>query len=51
MNAKLLLKKNFPLIFHGVIGNEERESNSPSYFNSCEIEVAMDYVKEILKYE
>jgi hypothetical protein len=30
---KVLLNKSFPLIFHGVEGEDLREENSPSYFN------------------
>lgn len=41
--------KNFPLIFHGVTGLEEREATSPSFFNRTEVEVLMDYVKKLLQ--
>jgi len=30
---KVLLNKNFPLIFHGVEGQDLREENNPSFFN------------------
>jgi len=29
-----LPKLGFPLIFHGVVGKEEQEAASPSYFNT-----------------
>ncbi|KAJ8087535.1 hypothetical protein PM082_006366 [Marasmius tenuissimus] len=32
-NASELPKKGFPVIFHGVIGKDMREAESPSYFN------------------
>ena len=32
-NWRELPKKNFPLIFHGVEGVDEREGNSPRYEN------------------
>ena len=32
-----LLLKGFPLLFHGVIGKDMREGNSPSWFNPVEI--------------
>ncbi|XP_056129615.1 putative helicase mov-10-B.2 [Lampris incognitus] len=41
--------KDFPVIFHGVVGRDEREANSPSYFNVAEVEVLMDYVKKLLE--
>ncbi|XP_041952751.1 putative helicase mov-10-B.1 isoform X1 [Alosa sapidissima] len=43
-----LPKQNFPLIFHGVIGKDEREANSPSFFNRSEIDVVMGYLKKLL---
>lgn len=43
-----LPKAGCPLIFHGVEGKDERESNSPSWFNRSEIEVVQDYVKKLL---
>lgn len=35
----------FPIIFHGVDGENEREGNSPSWFNQSEILQAMQYVR------
>ena len=32
-----LKKKGFPLIFHGIIGQDLREENSPSFFNLEEV--------------
>ncbi|XP_072537725.1 putative helicase mov-10-B.2 [Salminus brasiliensis] len=43
-----LPKKGFPLIFHGVQGKDERESNSPSFFNTTEISKVVDYLKMLL---
>ncbi|XP_041952750.1 putative helicase mov-10-B.1 isoform X2 [Alosa sapidissima] len=43
-----LPKQNFPLIFHGVIGKDEMEANSPSFFNRSEIDVVMGYLKKLL---
>ncbi|KDR14736.1 putative helicase mov-10-B.1 [Zootermopsis nevadensis] len=43
-----LPKKGFPLIFHGVKGKDQREGNSPSYFNVQEIEVIVRYVEQLL---
>ncbi|XP_008567172.1 PREDICTED: LOW QUALITY PROTEIN: putative helicase Mov10l1 [Galeopterus variegatus] len=38
-----LPKKGFPLIFHGMRGNEVREGRSPSWFNPAEAVQAMRY--------
>ncbi|XP_030077500.1 helicase MOV-10, partial [Microcaecilia unicolor] len=43
-----LPKKDFPIIFHGVVGKDERESNSPSFFNINEIEMVLFYLKKLL---
>lgn len=43
-----LPKKDIPLIFHGVIGKDEREERSPSFFNTAEIAVVVDYVDKLL---
>uniref|UniRef100_A0A3P9KB63 RNA helicase n=1 Tax=Oryzias latipes TaxID=8090 RepID=A0A3P9KB63_ORYLA len=44
-----LPKMEFPVIFHGVAGLDEREKTSPSFFNVAEIEVLMDYVQKLLE--
>lgn len=38
----------FPLIFHGVIGQDQREEKSPSFFNPQEVVTVLDYVRMIL---
>uniref|UniRef100_A0A672P2Z6 RNA helicase n=1 Tax=Sinocyclocheilus grahami TaxID=75366 RepID=A0A672P2Z6_SINGR len=43
-----LPKRGFPVIFHGVPGKDERESNSPSFFNIYEIEIILGYLKKLL---
>ncbi|XP_066519855.1 putative helicase mov-10-B.1 isoform X2 [Hoplias malabaricus] len=43
-----LPKKGFPVIFHGVMGKDERESNSPSFFNVSEIEVLISYLNKLI---
>lgn len=44
-----LPKKDFPIIFHGVKGKDERQADSPSYFNRQEIDVAVKYVSALLE--
>ncbi|XP_063811452.1 helicase MOV-10 isoform X2 [Pseudophryne corroboree] len=48
-NWERLPKKGFPIIFHGVLGKDEREGNSPSFFNRTEIEVLMSYLEALLE--
>ncbi|XP_072308203.1 putative helicase mov-10-B.1 [Eucyclogobius newberryi] len=48
-NWEHLPRKGFPIIFHGVLGKDEREANSPSFFNVSEIEVLMDYLVKLIK--
>ncbi|KAL2103238.1 hypothetical protein ACEWY4_000106 [Coilia grayii] len=43
-----LPKKGFPVIFHGVLGKDEREANSPSFFNRSEVEVVVAYLRKLL---
>ncbi|XP_077974074.1 putative helicase mov-10-B.1 [Styela clava] len=43
-----LPNKDFPIIFHGVQGNQTKEKSSPSYFNPEEVKVVGDYVKKLL---
>lgn len=44
-----LSPKGFPVIFHGVMGKDGRELNSPSFFNLTEIEVLLTYLKRLLE--
>ncbi|XP_075709974.1 helicase MOV-10 [Rhinoderma darwinii] len=48
-NWEKLPKKDFPIIFHDVLGKDEREGNSPSFFNVAEIEVLVSYLKALLE--
>ncbi|XP_050182650.1 helicase MOV-10 [Myiozetetes cayanensis] len=48
-NWEELPKKGFPIIFHGVCGENQREEKSPSFFNTSEIEVVVDYLKKLLQ--
>ena len=40
----------FPLIFHGIEGEDLRESSSPSWFNPSEASQVLEYVRELLEY-
>ncbi|XP_052781823.1 putative helicase MOV-10 [Mya arenaria] len=45
--AKLPVK-GFPVLFHGVAGEDMREERSPSFFNPVEVAVVTKYVEELL---
>ena len=44
-----LPNSKIPLIFHGVVGEDQREEKSPSYFNPEECSLAVQYVKDLLE--
>ncbi|KTG43417.1 hypothetical protein cypCar_00007987 [Cyprinus carpio] len=44
-----LPKTGFPVVFHGVMGKDEREANSPSFFNVTEIEVIVSYLNKLIQ--
>lgn len=39
----------FPIIFHAIAGENEREAASPSYFNIDEATEVVDYINELLR--
>ncbi|XP_052806170.1 putative helicase MOV-10 [Mya arenaria] len=46
-----LPNKKFPIIFHSVFGNDEREEDSPSFFNRDEIAQVDKFLNKLLKEE
>lgn len=48
LNWEFLPNPKFPLIFHGVTGDNAREGNSPSWFNAAEVEQVLVYVERLL---
>ncbi|KAJ7669415.1 RNA helicase [Mycena polygramma] len=47
-NADELPTKKFPLIFHGILGKDDREGSSPSFFNIGEATVVKKYVASLI---
>lgn len=41
---------DFPVLFHGVIGEDMREERSPSFFNPQEVAIVVQYVEELMAY-
>ena len=39
-----------PMLFHGVVGRDQREASSPSWFNADEAAVVIDYVEQLLRW-
>ena len=37
-----------PLVFHGIVGRDKQEANSPSFFNAEEVVTVVDYIKQLL---
>ena len=48
MNFDGLPKRNFPLIFHGIVGKDEREERSPSFFNVDEVTLVKKYCVSLI---
>lgn len=44
-----LKNKQFPILFHGVEGNQTRDQSSPSYYNPEEVKVVKDYVGKLME--
>ncbi|KAJ7150896.1 P-loop containing nucleoside triphosphate hydrolase protein [Mycena crocata] len=47
-NSDELPTKKFPLIFHGIIGKDDREGSSPSFFNIGEATLVKKYVTSLV---
>jgi superfamily I DNA and/or RNA helicase len=43
-----LPKKGIPLIFHGLRGDQRRDSDSPSWYNALEVVQVVEYVRKLL---
>ncbi|KAG9024568.1 hypothetical protein FRB95_011351 [Tulasnella sp. JGI-2019a] len=48
VGSPVLPNRKFPVVFHGVSGEDDRESDSPSYFNIAEVSVVADYIDRLL---
>ena len=47
-NYEELPRKNFPVIFHGIIGKDDREASSPSFFNIDEATQVKKYCMSLI---
>ena len=48
LNWSELPKPGFPIIFEGLVGQDNREPNNPSYYNAEEAAVVVLYLEKIL---
>ena len=44
-----IVQKKFPCVFHGIIGKDERESSSPSFFNIDEATLVKKYCLQLIE--
>ena len=49
LQSDVLVKKGFPIVFHGIVGKEEREGSSPSFFNIDEASLVREYCEQLIK--
>mmetsp|Transcript_8990 Transcript_8990/g.19499 ORF Transcript_8990/g.19499 Transcript_8990/m.19499 type:complete len:748 (-) Transcript_8990:97-2340(-) len=49
LNWEDLPKLGVPLLFHGIVGKDTREGNSPSWFNPDEVMQVCEYVRALLQ--
>jgi helicase MOV-10 len=47
LGQELLINPGMSVIFHGCVGENEQESNSPSWFNAIECELVVSYVQQL----
>lgn len=47
LGSSRLVKKDFPVVFHALKGEEEQEGASPSYFNKDEAIKIKDYIEAL----
>jgi helicase MOV-10 len=48
LRSEALVTRNFPIIFHGIAGKDEREASSPSFFNIDEATRVKKYCQELI---
>ena len=47
LQSDVLPKKGFPVVFHGIKGQELRARHSPSFLNAHEASVVRDYCQKL----
>ena len=47
IDKPILPNPQFPILFHGIVGKDDREASSPSFFNIDESTEAKVYVRKL----
>jgi len=47
INKAILPNPRFPILFHGIVGKDDRDASSPSFFNIDEVTEVKDYVMKL----
>ena len=47
INKAILPNPRFPILFHGIVGQDDRDASSPSFFNIDEVTEVKDYVMQL----
>ncbi|THH07161.1 hypothetical protein EW145_g3579 [Phellinidium pouzarii] len=48
LKRDILVNPDFPIVFHGVSGKDEREDKDPSFFNASEAILVKSYVSQLM---
>lgn len=49
INKAILPNPRFPILFHGIVGKDDRDASSPSFFNIDEVTEVKSYVMLLKK--
>jgi helicase MOV-10 len=47
IGSKHLVNRNFPIVFYGISGKDDREASSPSFFNISEASTVRDTIDQL----
>lgn len=47
INKSILPNPRFPILFHGIVGKDDRDASSPSFFNIDEVTEIKEYVMRL----
>jgi helicase MOV-10 len=47
LRSDCVIGPSFPVVFHAIVGNDEREARSPSFFNRGEASLVKEYINRL----